>query len=112
MGNCRYDSNTRYSKALDKKGREGHGYKLYMDNFFSSPDLFDDLTKQKINCCRPVQPTRKGMPIDMLLPNERLKRRDIWSRKRDDLTAIVWRDKRDVCTDKYAQTTSNRRQLL
>jgi hypothetical protein len=29
---------------------EGHGHKLYTDNLFSSPDLFDDLTKRKINC--------------------------------------------------------------
>jgi hypothetical protein len=30
---------------------ENVGHKLYMDNFFSSPDLFDDLHSRKINCC-------------------------------------------------------------
>ena len=27
---------------------EGFGHKLYMDNFFSSPDLYDDLAQKKI----------------------------------------------------------------
>jgi hypothetical protein len=48
-----------------KKKVKGHGHLLYMDNFFSSPDLSDDLTKQKINCCGTVQTKRKGMPHDM-----------------------------------------------
>jgi hypothetical protein len=26
---------------------EGFGHKLYVDNFFSSPDLFDDLAQKK-----------------------------------------------------------------
>ena len=30
---------------------EGVGHKLYMDNFFSSPDLYDDLIQKKIYCC-------------------------------------------------------------
>jgi hypothetical protein len=30
---------------------QGHGHKLYTDDYFSSPDLYNDLTKQKINCC-------------------------------------------------------------
>jgi hypothetical protein len=51
-------------KYLTKKV-EGHGQKLYTDNFFSSPDLFYDLTKLKINCCGTVQPKRKGMLHDM-----------------------------------------------
>ena len=29
---------------------EGHGHKLYMNNFFFSPELFNDLTKKKIKC--------------------------------------------------------------
>jgi hypothetical protein len=27
---------------------EGHGHRLYMDNFFSSPPLYDDLAKNKL----------------------------------------------------------------
>ena len=30
---------------------QGHGHKLYMDNSFSSPDLFNDLATQQIYCC-------------------------------------------------------------
>ena len=75
---------------------EGCGHKLYMDNFFSSPDLFDDLTKKKINCCGTVRPCTKGMPQDLRPKNMNLKRGDLKVRTRDDLTAILWRDKRDI----------------
>jgi hypothetical protein len=30
---------------------EGVGHKLYMDNFFSSSNIFDDLYTRGINCC-------------------------------------------------------------
>ncbi|KAG8226772.1 hypothetical protein J437_LFUL006295, partial [Ladona fulva] len=33
-----------------------------MDNFFSSPDLFDDLKTRNIFCYETVRPNRKGMP--------------------------------------------------
>jgi hypothetical protein len=36
------------------------------------------------------------MPWDLLPRNNRLTQGDILSRTRDDLTAMVWRDKRDV----------------
>jgi hypothetical protein len=75
---------------------EGHGHKLYVDNFFSSSDLFNNLTKRKINCGGTVRLDGKGMPRDLLLQSNRLKRGGILSRTRDDLTAMVWRDKRDV----------------
>ena len=65
-----------------------------MDNYFSSPDLFDDLATKQINCCGTVRPNRKGMPQD--LGPKRMTRGDLQVRTRGDLTAILWRDKRDV----------------
>jgi len=43
---------------------EGLGNKLFMDNFFSSPRLFDDLLRCKIHSCGTVRPNRKDMPSD------------------------------------------------
>jgi len=76
---------------------EGFGHKLYMDNFFSSPDLFDALAQKKISCCGTVRLNRKGMPKDLEPKTLRLKRGDIPARTSGDLMAVVWRDKRDVC---------------
>ena len=75
----------------------GRGHKLYMDNFVSSPELFDDLVKKQIYCCDTVRPKRKGMPQDLRPKTTKLKRGDIRIRTRADLTAKLWRDKRDVC---------------
>jgi len=79
------------------RGVEGFGHKLYMDNFFSSPDLFDDLAQKKISCCGTVRLHRKGMPKDLKPKTLWLKRGDIRVRTRGDLIAVVWRDKRDMC---------------
>jgi len=76
---------------------EGRGHKLYMDNFFSSPKLFDDLLKKQIYCCGTVSPNRKGMPQDLRPKTTKQKRGDIRIRTRVDLTPILWRDKRDIC---------------
>jgi hypothetical protein len=51
-------------RHLTRKAEE-HRHKLYMDNVLSSPDLFDDLTKKKINCRRAIRPNRKGMIQDL-----------------------------------------------
>jgi hypothetical protein len=34
---------------------ENVGHKIYMDKFFSSPDLFYDSHSRKINCCGTVR---------------------------------------------------------
>ena len=36
-----------------------------MDNFVSSPRIFDDLDRCKINSCGTVWPNRKDMPRDL-----------------------------------------------
>ena len=78
---------------------EGHGHKLYMDNFFSSPELFDDLVKKQIYCCGTVRPNRRGIPQNLRPKTTKLKRGDIRIRTRADLTAILWRDKRFMHVD-------------
>ena len=40
---------------------EGLGHKLFMDNFFSSPRLFDNLLRRKIHSCGTVRPNRKDV---------------------------------------------------
>ena len=64
-----------------------------MDNYFSSSDLLDDLATKKIYWCDTIWPNRKGMPQD--LGPKRMKRGDLQVRTRNDLTAILWRDKRE-----------------
>jgi hypothetical protein len=77
------------------RGVERFGHKLCMDNFFSSCDMFYALAQKKN--CGTVRLHRKGMPNDLRPKTVRLKRGDVWVRNRDDLTAVVRRDKRDLC---------------
>ena len=48
-----------------------------MYNFFSSPRLFDDLDRRKINSCGTVWPNRKDMTRDFGPKQLKLKRGDV-----------------------------------
>jgi hypothetical protein len=39
------------------------GHKVYMDNFFSSPDFYDDLHKRTVICCATPRQNRKDMLV-------------------------------------------------
>ena len=41
---------------------EGLGHKIFIDNYFTSPALFDDLFQLKINACGTVRHDGHGMP--------------------------------------------------
>jgi len=41
---------------------EGLGHKIFMENYFTPPALFDDLFPRKINACGTVRLDRHGMP--------------------------------------------------
>jgi len=75
---------------------QGRGHKLYMDNYFSSPDLFCDLATKQICCCGTVWPNRKGTPQDLAPKRMTLQQGDLQVRTRGDLTAILWRDRCDI----------------
>jgi len=72
---------------------QGLGHKIFMDNFFSSPRIFDDLDRCKINSCRTVRPKIRDMPIDFGPKQLKLKRGNIRARTRGGLTALVWKDR-------------------
>jgi len=75
---------------------EGLDHKLYMDSYFLSPALFDDLFGKKINCCRTVHNDRLGMPKDISSWVIKAKKGDIVMLVRGNRSIIHWKDKRDV----------------
>ena len=75
---------------------EGLGHKIFMDNYFTSPALFDDLFQRKINACGTVCHDRHGMPRDIGLKSLKMKRGDIATWVRGTLRAIRWKDRWDV----------------
>ena len=81
------------------RGYENQGHVVYMDNFYSSPDLFQELQQKGIGACGTVRSNRKNMPPDFRPDKLRLKRGDdpLFMRS-DDLVAIAWHDvKRVTC---------------
>ena len=66
---------------------------VYMDNFYSSPDLFQRLVQRTTDAVGTVKITRKGMPVNL---KKKLKKGEVVSAKCGKLVALKWKDKRDV----------------
>jgi hypothetical protein len=74
---------------------EHFGHQLYVGNSFSSPALFDDLHTKTVYCCGTVRPNRKGMPKNFG-HKMKMKRVYLKTKVKSNLTAIEWKDKRNV----------------
>jgi hypothetical protein len=74
---------------------EGQGHKLHVDSFFSSSVSSEDLTKKNIKCCEAAGLNRKAI-WNSGWKNLRLKWGDIWVSTKGGLTALSWKDERDV----------------
>ena len=93
----------------------GTGYKLLVDNFYTSPTLFRDLLQKRIWACRTICTNRIGFPktkvnsLDAKSPRGSIR----WIRN-DSFLFVQWRDTRDVslCSTlhmAHAQDTVQRR---
>jgi hypothetical protein len=68
-----------------------------VDNFFSSPRLFDDLDRHKIIVMCTVWPNRKDMPCECGPKQLKLKRGDVKVKTRGGLTALFLKDRQEMC---------------
>ena len=72
----------------------GKGYCINMDNFFSSPELFDELCEENTDAVGTLRANRKGVPNE--IRSKRLQRGEIKAMYRDKLMVLKWKDKKDI----------------
>lgn len=70
----------------------GKGHSVFLDNWYSSPSLFQVLHKNKINACGTVRKNRKQMPKF----TKRLNKGETESYHTENMMAVSWMDKREV----------------
>lgn len=69
----------------------GKGHSIFLDNWYSSPKLYNELHKKRTGACGTVRKNRKEMP-----QFEKLEKGEIIHLHNDNLMALKWQDKRDV----------------
>ena len=70
------------------------GYCIYMDNFFSSPQLYEVLCQNNIDAVGTLRANRKGVPKE--LTNKKLKKGEIEAMYCQRLMVLKWKDKKDM----------------
>ncbi|XP_062583974.1 piggyBac transposable element-derived protein 4-like [Saccostrea cucullata] len=69
---------------------------VYMDNFYTSPELLNDLHIRGIMACGTVRVNRKGLPKHLLPSKVGLQKHEFKVAQKDNLTYCVWQDTKPV----------------
>jgi hypothetical protein len=51
---------------------DGLSHKVFMDNYFTSPGLLDDILQRTINACETFRHYRRGMPQEIGLKSRKM----------------------------------------
>ena len=70
----------------------GKGHSLYIDNWYTSPQLATFLHRHQTNMCGTVRPNRKGLPRF----SKKLKKGEVEALHTDTVMALKLKDKKDV----------------
>ena len=70
-------------------------YFVTMDNWFSSPELFEKLRNQNTDAIGTLRQNRKGVPSE--IKKSKLKKGEYVSAYKDKLLVMKWKDKKDIC---------------
>ena len=76
-------------------GLLGKGYCVTMDNFYTSPELFDILIQNKTDAYGTVRSNRRNLPPE--LPKQKLNKGEVVAWQKGKMMALKWKDKKDVC---------------
>ena len=85
-----------------------NGFKLFTDNYYTSPRLYSALYNMGYNCCGTVRTARKDFPKDLIITKHtRVNRGCIDYRSNGPGLAVAWHDRRNI----YFISTMHRAKL-
>lgn len=75
----------------------GSNLAIYMDNFYSGVELFQDMKSKSLDACGTIRANRKGLPRDhKLTKKSHLGKHEFRVAQKDDLTFCIWQDTKAV----------------
>ena len=86
---------------------QGKGHCVFVDNFYTSPQLLLDLLARSTYCVGTVKTNRKDFPVQLIL-EETMDPGCFRFATAGQLTAVWWRDRRDV----YALSTMHNKSVV
>ncbi|XP_040195336.1 piggyBac transposable element-derived protein 4-like [Rana temporaria] len=80
------------------------GYCVTTDNFYTSPELYEFLLKNKTDAYGTARANRRDLPC--MFSKKKLKTGEMVAWQKGKMMAMRWRDKKDVCLMSTVHTTS------